>query len=431
MKARIFSVLSTCCLMICPPLRGQAPGSPPAGTPPSPVSGGPRITLEQAVARALADNPNLLMTREHVSATRAQQITAGLRQNPTLTLTGQGVTLPEIANDGGNPFYYSANVSRLFERGRKRQWRLDGAIATADQTESQMHDQERQVVLQVRLAFTNLLIARDARGIADENLADYRKTLDLSQARLDAGDITKTDFERIDLQLAQFESDADNAMLNYQQASAQLQVLFGVKKPDLTLQVEGTLAIPEISMTMADAEAMALSSRPDVRAAEQGLRAAQANSKLAIAGGTADPTISAEYERSGPDNTVGGTIEIPLRLFDRNQGEKERTRFEVRSSEFAVTAVRNQVVSDVDQAWVALDIARRLANRYNSHYLSEATHVRDNLQFSYRNGNTTLLDYLSALRDYRAVNLAGLQANAQVWLAIHELSFATAKDVLP
>jgi cobalt-zinc-cadmium efflux system outer membrane protein len=120
-----------------------------------------------------------------------------------------------------------------------------------------------------------------------------------------------------------------------------------------------------------------------------------------------------------------------LRIFDRNQGEKERTRYEVSSSRFAVTAARNQVVSDVDQAWMALDTAQRLAQRFNSHYLDEAGHVRDNLQFSYRNGNTTLLDYLSALRDYRAIRLSSLSANAQVWLAIHQLSFATATDILP
>jgi cobalt-zinc-cadmium efflux system outer membrane protein len=120
-----------------------------------------------------------------------------------------------------------------------------------------------------------------------------------------------------------------------------------------------------------------------------------------------------------------------VRIFDRNQGEKERTRYEVESSRSAVTAARNQVVSDVDQAWLALETAQHLAQRYNSHYLDEAGHVRDNLQFSYRNGNTTLLDYLSALRDYRAIHLSSLSANAQVWLALHQLSYATATDILP
>src|SRR6185312_8313618 len=150
----------------------------------------------------------------------------------------------------------------------------------------------------------------------------------------------------------------------------------------------------------------------------------QANAHYAVAGGTADPTVASEYERSGADNTFGVSVSIPLRIFDRNQGEKQRTSYEVNSSRLAVIAVRNQVVSDVDQAWLALHTARRQAVRYNAHYLAEAGRVRDNLQFSYRNGNSTLLDY-------RAIHLSSLNANVQVWLAIHQLSYATATDILP
>ncbi len=399
--------------------------------PPQPSGTTAPITLQQAVARARLGNPSLIAARQHVSATQATKITAGLRQNPTLTLLGQGVTLPEVNNNGGNPYYYSANVSRLFERGQKRRWRLDSASATADETESQYHDQERQLVLAVRQAFTNMLLAKASLAVAEDNLADYRKTVDLSQARLDAGDITRTDFERIDLQLAQFESDDDNARLNLQQASTQLQLLFGVDHPTPTLDITGTLEPPTLPLTMADAETSALAARPDYTAAKQALLAAEANAKFAIASGTADPTLATEYERSGADNTVGFSLSIPLRIFDRNQGEKERTRYEVESSRSAVTAARNQVVSDVDQAWYAFDTAQRQAHRYSSRYLDEAARVRDNLQFSYRNGNSTLLDYLSALRDYRTINLSSLNANAQVWLAIHQLSFATATDIIP
>ena len=399
--------------------------------PPQPSGATTPITLQQAVDRARAANPSLLAARQHVSATQATKITAGLRQNPTLTLLGQGVTLPEINNNGGNPYYYSANVSRLFERGQKRRWRLDSASATADETESQYRDQERQLVLAVRQAFTNMLLAKASLVVAEENLTDYRKTVDLSQARLDAGDITRTDFERIDLQLAQFESDDDNARLNLQQASAQLQLLFGVDHPVPTLDIVGTLNPPPVPLNMADAETAALVARPDYTAAKQALLVAEANAKFAIASGTTDPTLATEYERSGADNTVGFSLSIPLRIFDRNQGEKERTRYEVESSRSDVTAARNQVVSDVDQAWFALDIAQRQAHRYNTRYLDEAARVRDNLQFSYRNGNSTLLDYLSALRDYRAITLSSLNANAQVWLAIHQLSFATATDIIP
>jgi cobalt-zinc-cadmium efflux system outer membrane protein len=276
-----------------------------------------------------------------------------------------------------------------------------------------------------------MLLAKASLAVAEENLADYRKTVELSRARLDAGDITRTDFERIDLQQAQFESDADNARLSLQQASAQLQLLFGSDHPNSTLDIVGTLDPPQLPLTMAEAEDKALQSRPDYLAVRQALTASEAEAKLAVANGKTDPTIGAEYDRNGIDNSFGLNLAVPLRIFDRNQGEKERTRFEVASSRSAVTAARNQVVSDVDQAWMALDTAQRLAQRYNSHYLDEAGHVRDNLQFSYRNGNTTLLDYLSALRDYRAIRVSALSANAQVWLAIHQLSFATATDILP
>jgi cobalt-zinc-cadmium efflux system outer membrane protein len=424
MTQKIFYVL--CAIsMAWPSLAAQSP--PPA---PPLVSTVP-ITLQQAVDRALTGNPSLAAAREHLSAVHATMLTAEARQNPTLTLLGQGVTLPEINNNGGNPYYYTANVSRLFERGQKRRWRMEGANDTAQVTESQLHDQERQLVLSVRQAFTNLLAAKAALGIAEENLTDYRKTVDLSKARLDAGDITRTDFERIDLQLAQFEADDDSARLNMQQSSAQLQQLFGVDHPSPTFDVAGTLEPPSLSLTMADAETRALAARPDYQAAKQSLLLSQANARFAIASGTADPTVASEYERSGADNTFGVSVSIPLRIFDRNQGEKQRTSYEVNSSRLAVTAARNQVVSDVDQAWLALNTAQRQAVRYNTHYLAEAGRVRDNLQFSYRNGNSTLLDYLDALRDYRSIHLSSLNANVQVWLALHQLSYATATDILP
>lgn len=421
MTQKVFHVLCAT-LMALPALAAQSP-VPPAVTAP--------ITLQQAVDRALTGNPSLAAAREHLSAVRATTLTASARQNPTLTLLGQGVTLPEVNNSGGNPYYYSANVSRLFERGNKRGLRIEAANDTTQVTESQLHDQERQLVLSVRTAFTNMLAAKAALAIAEENFSDYRKTVDLSKARLDAGDITRTDYERIDLQLAQFEADDDTAQLNLQQASAQLQQLFGVDRPSPTLDITGTLDPPALTLTMANAEALALAARPDYKAAQQSLLLSQSNARYAIAGGTADPTVASEYERSGADNTFGVSVSIPLRIFDRNQGEKERTRFEVDSSRFALVAAHNQVISDVDQAWFALDTAQRQAIRYNTHYLDEAGRVRDNLQFSYRNGNSTLLDYLDALRDYRAIHLSSLNANAQVWLAIHQLSYATATDIIP
>jgi cobalt-zinc-cadmium efflux system outer membrane protein len=387
------------------------------------------LTLQQALDMARAKNPTLLSGQQHVIATKANEITAGLRQNPNFTLSGADVSLP--ANNPSSPYTYVGNVNRLFERGQKRRWRLDIAQGTTDVTQSQYKDAERQTILQVKQAFTNMLAAKAALKIADDNLSSYRKTVELSKARRDAGDISETDFERIDLQLAEFESDYDNAKLNLTQASDQLQLTLGIERPTDSFDITGTLDPPNLTESLPQIEQQALAARPDYLAAEQAIRVADANIKLADADGTTDPTIGGEYERVGVYNSAGFQVSIPLRIFDRNQGEKERTRYEAQSSRFAETAARNQVVNDVEQAWAGYQAAIHLAARYNGHYLAEAAHVRDNLEFSYRRGGSTLLDYLDALRDYRQTNLDALSANQQLWLSVHQLSFAAATEILP
>jgi cobalt-zinc-cadmium efflux system outer membrane protein len=384
--------------------------------------------MQQAIDLARLQNPSLLSANAHVSATKESEITAGLRVNPNFNLTGSDVSLPASSN---NPYLYSAQVSRLFERGQKRRWRLDVARSTTDVTRSQYADQERQVVLTVKTAFTQMLAAKGALNLAQQNVDDYRKTIDLSRERLRAGDISATDFKRLDLQLAQFESDYDNAHTNLVQASEQLQTLLGYDRPHPGFDITGSLDPPSISTTLTDAEQKALQARPDYLAAQQSVRAADANVKLAYAEGTTDPTIEGEYDRAGTANSAGFQIGIPLRIFDRNQGEKARTKYEAQSSRFSETAARNQVVSDVDQAWAAYEDALSLARRYNGHYLQEAHDVRDNLEYSYRHGGTTLLDYLSALQDYRQVNLDALNANMQVWLSLDQVSFAAATEIVP
>ena len=396
----------------------------------APTAPGPpaALTLAQVLDLAHRANPTLLAAAEHLSAVRAQEITAGLRQNPNGIVGGQMLTLD---NNSNGPDFINAGVQRLFERGNKRQARLDTARSTTTLTGFQLDDQRRQTDLAIRQAFSRMVYAQDALAISRDNLEGYRKTVGLMKVRLDAGDIDQTDFDRVELQLAGFESDLDNAELTLRQGSIALQTLVGIAAPIDSFAITGTLDPPPITTTLDDLRSVAIANRPDLKAAQAQVDVNAASVKLAIANGTADPTIEAEYERSGSSNTVGGNINIPLRLFDRNQGEKERARYELESSRLALTAAQNQVLSDVDSAWAGYLSAQSQSERYRSKYLAEAAHVRDNLEFSYRNGNTTLLDYLSALSDYRQVNLASLNARLQLLLALEQLSYAAHTEIVP
>ncbi len=386
------------------------------------------LTLAQVLDLAHRANPTLMSGAQHLAATRAQEITAGLRQNPVGIIGGQLFT---AGADDNNPYFYQAGAQRLFERGNKRQNKLDVAHSTTALTGFQLDDQRRQTDFAIRQAFSRMLYAQDALAISRDNLEGYRKTVDLMKIRLEAGDMNQTDFDRIDLQLAGFESDLDNANLTLRQGSIALQTLVGVPSPTDDFAIAGTIDPPVITTTEDELRRAALANRPDLKAAQSQVEVNAATVKLAAANGTADPTIEGEYERSGHVNTFGGNVNIPLRIFDRNQGEKERSRYELESSRLALTAAQNQVVSDVDSAWAAYLAARAQTERYQSKYLSEAAHVRDNLEFSYRNGNSTLLDYLSALSDYRQVNLASLTAKLQLLLALEQLNFAAHTEIIP
>jgi cobalt-zinc-cadmium efflux system outer membrane protein len=385
--------------------------------------------MQQAVDLARAKNPSLLSAQQSLLSVKAQEIQAGVRANPYFTFAGTNVTLP--AEGAANPYQYSLQVSRVFERGEKRRWRLDSARSTTAQTDAQYHSQEQQTVLAVRQAFTNFVIAKAAKKLADDNLSDFKRELDIGRERLKAGDLAKLDFERLDLQLAQFESDESNAITNAQQASVQLQVLLGYDKPRQDFDVVGDVVPPVVSDTMQGLEQKALAARPDYHAAHLGVAVADANVKLAYANGTTDPTLEGEYDRSGTYNSAGFSLSIPLRLFDRNQGNKETAKYVAQASRFTELALRNQVVADVDQAWIGYANAKVLSDRYNGHYLDEAKDVLGIAQFSYEHGGLALIDYLDALRESRSVTSDALNAYSQTWMTIHQLSFATATEVVP
>jgi cobalt-zinc-cadmium efflux system outer membrane protein len=219
--------------------------------------------------------------------------------------------------------------------------------------------------------------------------------------------------------------------MNLVQASDQLQTLIGSQQPSRSFDITGDLVPPSVPTTLADLEQKALAARPDYRAAQAAVRVADANVKLAYANGTTDPTIEGDYQRVAGYNSAGFDVSIPIRIFDRNQGNKDTSKYLAQSSRFSEVAAQNQVYSDVDQAWIGYTTSKVLSDRYNGHYLAEAKDVLSIAQFAYERGGIALLDYLSALQDDRTTSLNALNSYAQTWMAIHQLSAASATEVVP
>ena len=386
------------------------------------------FTMQQALDYAVAHNPTLIAAQQNLLSLNGQEVEAGLHQNPNFTLYGTNLSNPATSS---TPYGYSLQLARLFERGQKRRWRLDSARATTSQSEAQFHDQQRGTVLAVKQAFTTMLLAKAALKVAQDNLKNYQQQLEIFSARYKAGDIGKIDFERLDLQLAQYESDEATADMNLVQASDQLQTLLGFEQPKRSFDITGDLIPPPITVGLTDLEQRALANRPDYHAAQAAVRVADANVKLAYANGTTDPTLEGEYDHNGNLSSYGFYVSVPVRIFDRNQGNKETTEYLAQGSRFSEIAARNQVYSDVDQAWIAYTTSKVLSDRYNEHYLAEAKDVLAIAQYAYQRGGFALIDYLSALQDDRTITLNALNSYAQTWMAIHQLSYTTASELVP
>lgn len=405
------------------PLPSADPRKPPPSKPGA-------LTLQQILDLARTQNPTIAAAEQNLRAVRAQELQAGVRTNPLFGVNGTNVTLPPDGSKG-NPDAYAFQLSRLFERGNKREYRLQAARANTAQVQAQLDDTVRQTVLQIKLAFVRMLFAKASLDLADANLKDFRHEIQVASDRYQAGDIGKLDFERLDLQLGTFESDQATAEITLLQASDQLQTFIGNDTPKPGFDISGDIVPPLLPQTEQQLIQEALLRRPDSAAARAAVTAAEANARLAIANGTADPTVEGEFDKSGYYNSFGFNVNIPIRIFDRNQGNKETARFQADAARLTVIASHNQVISDVDQAWIGYTRARALSDRFGQHYLDESADVLTISRFAYDHGGLALIDYLDALREARTTTAAALNAYATTWQAIHALSAGTAIELTP
>jgi outer membrane protein, heavy metal efflux system len=390
-------------------------------------------TWEKVRDRFEQSNPTLLASRLNIDESKAQEITAHLRPNPSLSLSGD-----QIDPFGGPPhgefayFEPEASVSYLFERDHKRGLRYESAQKATAIASSTNDDLERTLLFNLRNAFVGTLQAKAVRDLAKENLAYYDHVLQVSNDRYQAGDIAQIDYERLELQRVQYESDLQTAEVNLRTSKIQLLALLNDRSPIAQFDVVGTFDFSNQTPALDDVRQTALASRPDLKAAMQSVDKAKTDYKLAVANGSTDPTVSFDIGRDPPiDAYFGLGVSIPLRIFDRNQGEKKRTELDIDRNKRLYDAAQAQVFSDVDSAYETLRGNVVLLEPYKRKYLQEAVHVRDTVLFSYQHGGASLLDFLNAQSDYRTVQLNYVNLVGSYLTAAAQLNMAVGREVIP
>jgi cobalt-zinc-cadmium efflux system outer membrane protein len=397
------------------------------------------LTWEQVRQRFEQNNPTLLADNLSIDESRAEEITAFLRPNPQFSLTADGT---QIAPEKGvwRPFagtFESPSISFLIERQRKRHLRLESAKKGTLIAESTHADLERTLLFNLRSAFVSTLQAKAVLQLAKDNLVYYDHVLDISRNRFSAGDIAQIDLDRLELQRVQYESDLQAAEENLETAKIQLLTLLNDRTPIERFDVSGPYDFNDQLLPRDEFRKIALDTRPDLKAATEAIDKARTDHTLAVANGSTDPTLSAWYTHNSSNNnpfginTLGVSVGIPLRIFDRNQGEKLRTQLDITRNERLRDAAEASVLSDVDSGYATLESNVKLLRPYKAKYLQQAVRVRDTIFFSYQNGGASLLDFLNAQSEYRTVELNYINLLGSYLTAAAQLNQAVGREVIP
>ena len=394
------------------------------------------LTWDDAKRVLDAVNPTLRAARIGIEQSRANEITAFLRPNPDLTLAVDQIS-PIYQADGGplRPLSDSlpfVSASYLVERRHKRELRRASSRQATDIAISELDDQKRNLLFDLREAFVDVLQQKSVVAVTRESLDFYDRMLGVSRDRFKSGDIAQVDLDRLELQRVQFESDVQTALVNLRTAKIRFETLLNDRTPVEQLDVSGRFDFAEIVTPLPEFRQAALESRADLRAAVQAVDKARTDYRLAVANGSTDPTFAVDVARQYPLRAYFGiAVTIPLRIFDRNQGEKERTQLDIKRNERLVEANRAQVFSDVDSAYATLESNLILLRPYKTRYLQQAARVRETISFSYQHGGASLLDFLQAQQDYRSIQLTYLNLVGSFLSAANQMNFAVGREVIP
>ncbi|HUA96848.1 MAG TPA: TolC family protein [Terracidiphilus sp.] len=422
MTRQLVCILATTALvLLTPALRAQQP-----------------LTWDQVKARFEASNPALKADADNVDEMRAEEITAYLRPNPQIGVTADGT---QIAPNNGvwQPLagtFVVPSISYLHERDHKRELRLKSAQEGTRISESQHADLQRNLEFALRSAFVQTLEAKAVLKVARADIDYYDNIIAISQDRYKAGDIAQIDLDRIELLRVQYEAELQTAIVSLRTAKIQLLQLLNEQTPAAQFDVTGPFDFSETLQPLEQFRQIALANRPDLQAAIQTIQQSETNHKLAIANGSTDPTFGAWYtwnsstNNPNADQTLGLSVNIPLRIFDRNQGEKQRTQADIDRAREASEAARAQVFSDVDTAYAEVASNIALLKPYKDQYNAQALRVRDTVTYAYEHGGASLMDFLNAQSDYRQVQLAYEQLIGDYLTAAAQLNLAVGREVI-
>ncbi len=384
-----------------------------------PPPAGATLTLAQVRLDALRCNRDIIAARRGVEASQADIQIASQRPNPVLSLGVANIN-PHAGIGSGNlrskTVDSTLRVDQLIETANKGGLRVDAARKASAAAGEVVQAVVVQQSAGAEQAFYEAVVSQERVGVLREMLGLYDRTRQASETRLKAGDVSRADVTKLQLDALRAQNDMRQAMADHNRDKAQLAQAMGVP---------GTLADnrlvpdwPPLDTPVPQVDPDTLQRRPDVTAAEARLAAAAATRDLARAGRVPDVTVGAQAEHypvsatntNGSGNSYGVFLTIPLYVRHRNGGEARRAEVDY----YAALDERNRVLleagNEMERLRSQLEASRQSLRQMRDDVLPAAESVAGSAEFAYGKGATGVLDLLDARRALRQTRLDAVSA---------------------
>jgi outer membrane protein, heavy metal efflux system len=279
--------------------------------------------------------------------------------------------------------------------------------------------------------FFTVLLNQSLLNLAEENEKTFAETVKHTEELVQAGELAGLDLTRLEVEKLKFDTDLANAERDYEVALRDLRVTLGGDYRAMEIAPTGTLDPQTYDFTFVDLRDKALAARPDLKAVKLAGRAADASIKLQDAQRIPDLSLGAgvtQVPEGGSNYTFGVGIVLPV--FDRNQGERAKARIEKEKALNQEALITNQIVGDVDKAFVAFQLQKRRLDLYRTGVLTKVNTIQNLTEYSLKAGESSILDLLDVIRTRRDTLAAFYQALFDYQSALLDLELATATPLL-
>lgn len=391
----------------------------------SPATQKKELSLADAIEVFLQQNLDIVAARYEIESADAEKLTARLRPNPELDASFEDLPL-----DFSGPFFkeqeIAYGISQTFELGGKRRKRINAANANAELARATFQVTMWQLTNDLKRKFYSVVLARDLSKLAEDNEKTFEEILKHSTELVQQGEIAGLDLRRIEVEKLKFDTDLANSRRDYEVALRDFRVVLGGDYRSRDVSVSGTLDYKPYQFELAELRDKSLASRPDLKAAQISEFAADSDIKLQDAQRIPDVTVGLGLKRVVVDNVYSLGLGISLPIFDRNQGERVKALIQKKRAQNDQKLLTNTVLSDVDKAMASFEAQKRRVELYRTGVLTKVDEIQNLTEFSFKAGESTVLDLLDAVRTRRETLASYYQTLFDYQNALLDLELATA-----